>query len=293
MTPFAARREAQNAAFLAALERTGNVRLAALELEVHRSTYTKRRSKCPAFAARWDSALDRAHRALAKAGGERLPIASPPPSPAPAHASPARPSRLRTSGGEPYVTRTAGRRLQLRRAPPGRMTAAARSAFLAALAATNNARLAAARSGFAVQTFLHRRRRIEFVREMRVARAIGADRALLARGEERARRAEEAEAQAALAEAAEAQEAALAEAAEAAGRRFVRPWPEGLAVVDALLLIQRENARARGRRPGPRRLRPANDIPIEQVLAEVLALQSAHRRQRHHRQTGRWRYDHE
>ncbi len=71
--PFTPAQQRRNAAFLAALGRTGNVRLACRELGVHRGTYTKRRDKCPAFAAAWDSALAAAHAAFRLAGGERLP----------------------------------------------------------------------------------------------------------------------------------------------------------------------------------------------------------------------------
>jgi hypothetical protein len=70
-TPAARRREAQNALFLHALSRTGNARLAARALGVHRATYTKRRARDPAFAAAWDSALAaaRPHRRRPRAEG--------------------------------------------------------------------------------------------------------------------------------------------------------------------------------------------------------------------------------
>lgn len=48
--PFTRAQALQNRAFLAAVRRTGNVRLAARELGVHRSTFTKRRGKDAAFA---------------------------------------------------------------------------------------------------------------------------------------------------------------------------------------------------------------------------------------------------
>ncbi len=47
----------ENAAFLAVLRRTGNVRAAARELGRHRATFTRRRGKHPAFALEWDTAL--------------------------------------------------------------------------------------------------------------------------------------------------------------------------------------------------------------------------------------------
>src|SRR5690554_6613137 len=62
--PLKRRQALQNRAFLDALRRTGNVRLAARELGVHRSTFTKRRAKHPAFAAEWDAALAIAHARL-------------------------------------------------------------------------------------------------------------------------------------------------------------------------------------------------------------------------------------
>ncbi len=57
-------RALENRAFLAALAETGNARLAAASLGVHRSTYLKRRARDPAFAARWDAALLAARLAL-------------------------------------------------------------------------------------------------------------------------------------------------------------------------------------------------------------------------------------
>ena len=54
------RRARQNAAFLAALAKTGNARLAARSLGVHRAAYTKRRARDPVFAAAWEKALEAA-----------------------------------------------------------------------------------------------------------------------------------------------------------------------------------------------------------------------------------------
>ncbi|MES2445387.1 MAG: hypothetical protein V4574_21380 [Pseudomonadota bacterium] len=149
--PFTHRQLIENAAFLAALGRTGNARLAARALGVHRATFTKRRAKHPAFAAEWDATLAAAHAAFALAGGARPPGSGDAPDPAALAIAdaPAWRAALRTRGGEPTVVRTASGRLQLRLAPPGRMTRAAEQAFLAALAATANVRLAAAAAGFA------------------------------------------------------------------------------------------------------------------------------------------------
>ena len=62
--PFTPAQRRQNDAFLAALRRTGNVRLACRELGVHPGTYTKRRGKCAAFATEWDMVLAAAHAAF-------------------------------------------------------------------------------------------------------------------------------------------------------------------------------------------------------------------------------------
>ncbi|MFN3387635.1 MAG: hypothetical protein ACK40O_01795, partial [Allosphingosinicella sp.] len=162
------RRAAENAAFLAALAKTGNARLAARLLGVHRAAYTKRRAKDPDFAARWDAALAFAHAAFHEADGR-----PPPP------ALPAAPGdgALRTKGGEPRIVRTRAGRLQLRRALPGRMTKAAEQAFLAALAASANIRLAAAAAGFAHSSFYARARASPaFAREARLALAAGYER---------------------------------------------------------------------------------------------------------------------
>jgi hypothetical protein len=71
--PFTPAQQRQNAAFLAALRRTGNVRLACRTLGVPRATYTRRRKTCAAFATEWDMVLTAAHAAFQLAGGERMP----------------------------------------------------------------------------------------------------------------------------------------------------------------------------------------------------------------------------
>lgn len=190
--PFTPEQQRQNARFLEALRRTGNVRLACRELGVHRATYTKRRDKCAVFATQWDMVLAAAHAAFQLAGGERLPAAT---SPLPdfregpgVGSSPGEgPSPgLRTKGGEPTIVRQANGRLQLRLAPPGRMTKAAEQTFFSALSASANVRLSAAAAGFAHSSFYRRRERhAPFAREMRLSLKIGWDRlecALLAAG---------------------------------------------------------------------------------------------------------------
>ncbi len=161
MRPFTRRQALQNAAFLAALRRTGNPRLAAAELGVHRSTYSKRRAKSAAFAAQWDAAILACHAALSLGGGPRPPQGN----------------GLRTVGGEIVVGRTRGGRLQLRRSPPGRMTEAAEQYFFCALAASANVRLSAATAGFTHSSFYQKRKKQPaFAREMRISLTIGYDR---------------------------------------------------------------------------------------------------------------------
>ena len=164
---FNRRQALENQAFLAALRRTGNVRLAARELGVHRATFTRRRAAHPAFAAEWDAALALAHAGL--------------------NANPPRRAAMgRQAGGggaEPRLVRLANGRLQLRAATPGtrRIDRAARQAFLAALSATANVRLAARAAGFAHSSF-YRLREYDpaFAREMRLALELGCERIELA-----------------------------------------------------------------------------------------------------------------
>ena len=171
--PFTRRQALQNEAFLAALRRTGNPRLAARLLGVHRSTYMKRRAKSASFAQAWDAEIAAAHADFHRAGGPR-----------PAEAQSGlvrRKSALRTEGGELVVGRTRGGRLQLRRAPEGWMTKAGEQAFFRALSATANVRLSAAAAGFSHSAFYQKRRaRPAFAREMRLAHNMGYDRVEMA-----------------------------------------------------------------------------------------------------------------
>ena len=174
---FNRRQALENQAFLAALRRTGNARLAARELGIHRATLTRRRAAHPAFAAEWDAALALAHARLNHpprpgAGGGR--------------------SRSRVAGAagggaapahEPRLVRLANGRLQLRAPGPGvrRIDRAARQAFLAALSATANVRLAARAAGFAHSSFYRLRDHDPaFAREMRLALELGYERIELA-----------------------------------------------------------------------------------------------------------------
>lgn len=183
--PFTPAQQAENRRFLDMLAETGNARLAARELGVHRATYTKRRARCAAFAQDWDAACAAAHARFHLAGGPRAPEGKSG-GEAGADGRVAVPKdRGRTSGGEPHVVRVRGR-LQLRLAPPGRMTRGAEQAFLAALSASANIRLSAAAAGFAHSSFYRKRRaRGWFAREMRLALKMGFERlecALLAAG---------------------------------------------------------------------------------------------------------------
>jgi hypothetical protein len=148
--PFTRAQAAQNSRFLKALGRTGNVRLAAREFGFNRSTFIKRRARCAVFAARWEATLAAADRRLGLAGEPGFPDAD-------AGANEAAPP-LRTAGREEMVVRAASGRLQLRRAPPGRMTGEAWELFLDTLEETNNLRLAAAAAGVAHSSIIARAR---------------------------------------------------------------------------------------------------------------------------------------
>jgi hypothetical protein len=161
--PFTRRQAQENAAFLDQLRRTGNARLAARALGAHRAKFTKRREKHAAFAAQWEMALAACHAAMTLGGGPRPPEG--------------KSDALRTEGGEPTIVRLKSGRLQLRLAPPGRMTKAAEQAFFRALAASANVKLSAAATGFSYGSFYWRKRvRADFAREMRGAISIGCDR---------------------------------------------------------------------------------------------------------------------
>jgi len=159
--PFTRLQARQNRRFLEALAETGNPRLAASLLGVHRSTYMKRRARCPLFAQRWDAAIAAAHARFHEYGPGTVAFSRKGNCP---HPSP------RTLGGELVVGRTRGGRLQLRRAPAGWMTKAGEQNFFRALSVTANVRLSAAAAGFSHSAFYNRNRtRPVFAREMRLA----------------------------------------------------------------------------------------------------------------------------
>lgn len=153
----------QNRAFLAALRRTGNVRLACREVGLKNGTMQHRRRVHRVFAARWDAELVCAQARLAKAVA-RSPRGTGP-RPSPGHGS-----ALRTAGGEAVLVRLKSGKLQVRRAQPGKLTPAAEQGFLAALSATCNVTLAAAAVGSCCRAFRRRRQKDPaFAREMRMA----------------------------------------------------------------------------------------------------------------------------
>jgi len=138
-------------------------RLAARAVGAHRAKFTRRRNKHAAFAAQWEAALAACHAALKLGGGPRPPEG--------------KKNALATQGGEPTIVRLKSGRLQLRLAPPGRMTRAAEQAFFRALAASANVRLSAAAAGFSYGSFYYRKyTRPAFAREMRLALKMGWDR---------------------------------------------------------------------------------------------------------------------
>jgi hypothetical protein len=195
--PFTRAQALENRAFLKALRRTGNVRLAAREVGVKYGTIQHRRKQHPGFAVKWDAAL-----AFFQAWAERekegrhgseshdvrrvaLRAHAGRPAPSLRAASATRSAsaalhsavRHRTSGGEPVIVRLASGALQVRRAQPGKLTREAEQAFLAALSATANVKLSAAAAGACEAAFYRRRRQNPaFAREMRLALQMGYDR---------------------------------------------------------------------------------------------------------------------
>ena len=160
----------QNRAFLKLLRKTGNVRMTCRELGLRYGTMQHRRRAHPAFALRWDAALVFAQARFEKRGRQGPLHRKRSPSPG----EPGAEISFRTSGGEMTVCRRNDGKLQMRRAQAGKLTREAEQAFLAALGATCNIRLAAAAVGAAFNAFNRRRRQDPaFEREMRMALARG------------------------------------------------------------------------------------------------------------------------
>jgi hypothetical protein len=181
----------QNCAFLKALRRTGNVRLACRELGLKYGTMQHRRRVNPALALRWDAALAFAWASFDKRGpvgpSAGRPRCSPlrlaryggrgveGPSTIRSAANGPPPLRtqgrmFRTVGGEPVMVRTRNGKLQVQRAKAGKLTREAEQAFLSAVSATCNLSLAAAAVGSCFKAF-DRRRKTDpaFARELRMA----------------------------------------------------------------------------------------------------------------------------
>ena len=157
--PLTRPQQLENTAFLKALAKTGNVRLAARAVGVAYGTLQYRRSRHPTFATRWDVALASAGARLNGKGTRR---------PEGRAAGPE--GGHRTAGGEPVLIRLKSGRIQVRAAQPGKLTRQCEQAFLLALSSTANIRLSAAAAGASEAAF-HRRRRQQpgFAREWRLA----------------------------------------------------------------------------------------------------------------------------
>ncbi len=288
--PFTRRQALQNARFLEMLARTGNARLAARQLGCNRSTFTKRRARSPAFAARWEAALAAAHARFHQSGGTRPPEvevmsrnrssraksrgACDESVPAPldyARDERNRSQALRTQGGEPTIVRLKNGRLQLRSAAPGRMTKAAEQAFFSALGETANIRLAAAEAGFAHSSILARARRDPaFAHELRTRTAIAADRLVWAEVERSLR------------------SAACPEPGRRGDYDFnpdipIPPMTAEQAILQ--LTYHRQNG------PFQTSRRITRPPPFEKVAPRIRAKASAIRRHSFFERTGRWRYD--
>jgi hypothetical protein len=173
--PFTSAQRRQNAAFLAALARTGNARMSAREVGVKYSTMQHRRPGHPDFASRWDIASVEAHVRFQAAGGKGLGLVEQSRTGALRQAQDERKwGSLRTEGGELMVVRTRSGRLQVRPAHRGKLTRAAEQLFLQALSATANIRLSAAAVGASARAFHRRRERNPaFARERRLALEMG------------------------------------------------------------------------------------------------------------------------
>lgn len=141
--PLTPAQQAENAAFLQELRRTGNAREAARRLGAHRTKFTKRRAKHPRFAAQWEAALDDADARLA--------------------------------GDHPQIRRRhAAGRMQLRRTRWHALCPSVRLSFLGALRVGLEVRLAAECLGFSHAAFYHYRHRdVGFAREWDRAYAEG------------------------------------------------------------------------------------------------------------------------
>jgi hypothetical protein len=215
------------------------------------------------LAARWDAAIFACHAALKLGGGAR-----------PAEDSKA----FRTKGGEIVVGRTRGGRLQLRRSPPGRMTAACEQAFLGAVAASANIRLSAAATGFTHSAFYQKmKKRPAFASESKISLAIGYDRLEFA-----------------LSESAELASGGALPGEAWRGRAADTPLPP-MTVAQALQLLHfhRNTVRLEGELRDRRRAEPGRLVLDEAAGGRIRRKFSAVARARHYEETGSWRFAHE
>lgn len=138
--------QAELARFCRALERTGNMTLAAAAIGRPVRSLHRARRLHPTFAAQCTAAL-----AVYAADGKR-PLPGQPPR-----------GRTRndllTEGGEWMVARCKDGRVQLRRARPGRLTEQALDSYLKTVAATGNLALAARSIGVSREAIQQRRRK--------------------------------------------------------------------------------------------------------------------------------------
>ena len=162
--------------FLKALAEIGNLTLAAERVGRHRSTFVKRCTRDPAFAARCGAAVaafrlsslsrsdGEGSRSLKASGGG-------------ATAGPGPNAPLKCTTGDLVLVHGRRRPAQIRRAGGGELTEAGLHAFLQALAATANIRLAADSVGVWPNAIRQRRHRDPaFDRAVRQALRIGYDR---------------------------------------------------------------------------------------------------------------------
>jgi hypothetical protein len=157
----------ENRLFLDRFALSGNARLAAREAGVEYGTIQHRRKRHAGFAQEWEATAAAVQARLHLAGGKRGPEPS----------SRCNRNPFRTQGGEPVVVRTRNGKLQIRLAHPDKLTKAAEQAFLYALSATANVRLAAAAAGASARAFYRRRKENPaFAREMRLALKTGWER---------------------------------------------------------------------------------------------------------------------
>lgn len=255
----------ENGMFVRALRQTGNITMAAAMVGMHRTTFIKRSKRFPGFAADMDGALAAAQAALQLAGGVRSP-----------EPSPLKPKSLRTLGGEIIVHRGKGRRIQLRRSLPGKMTKLAEQAFFRALSASANVRLSCAAVGFSEGTIYRRRlNNRNFAKEMQVALELGYDRLNIAILER---------AQLSLSPDGHDEEAWREWALE---DNPVAPVTPEQAI--QLLYYHRQTAVLKEERRDKKRKR-VTEAETSRVLGGLLA---GVERRRNHQETGQWRYDHE